>query len=68
MVKIVHPASNDLRLWNLDDDNTLGTRLALAGDDGQSCLLEVAENATQARTVVEGGDWTEPGTSGKKRG
>jgi hypothetical protein len=31
-------------------------------------LLRVVENAIPARTVVEGSDWTEPGTFEKKWG
>jgi len=30
--------------------------------------LEVVENGIQARAFVEGGDWSEPGTLGKKWG
>ncbi len=66
MLKIVHPeeAGCIYVMWMM-------IILLAAATDRRwrtSFLLKVVENAIQPRTFVEGSDWSEPGTFGKKWG
>jgi hypothetical protein len=65
-VQEIAEPSEILTVQKNDRAQSLFPQKQLNREEGR--LLKVVENAIQARTVVEGRDWTEPGRFEKKWG
>jgi hypothetical protein len=65
-VQEIAELSEILTVQKNDRAKSLFPQKQLNREEGR--LLRVVENAIQARTVVEGSDWTEPDTFEKKWG